>query len=125
MNKKLLGNIFIVLLVIFVLSIVYIKFFSEDIIIKPFGIVIFQVQSNSMAPTFYKNDIIVIKEEKEYKVGDIVTYKTTKGNLITHRIIEKYENVFYTKGDNNNIKDEKEVLNEQIVGKAIFIIKTR
>lgn len=76
-----------------------------------------------MSPEFRKEDIIVIKEKSEYNIGDIVTYKTKEGYLITHRIIEKNENGFITKGDNNNTKDEEYVNFFDIIGKVIFIIR--
>lgn len=90
--------------------------------IKPFGIEALIVQSNSMSPIFRKRDIIIIQEQKEYKIGDIVTYKANTGELITHRIIEKTENGFYTKGDNNNTKDEKEIYNQDVIGKVVYIL---
>src|SRR5699024_6401419 len=100
--KKTLINLFFISILCLVLFIIYSKFFSRNINIKPFGIQILIVSSNSMKPEFQKNDIIIIKEEKEYNIGDIVTFIDKEGNLVTHRIIEKYENAFYTKGDNNN-----------------------
>ena len=48
--------------------------------------------SDSMNPVFKKNDIIIIQEQNEYKVGDIVAYIADDGNIVTHRIIEKNEN---------------------------------
>lgn len=90
--------------------------------IKPFGIEAFVVKSNSMSPIFNRNDIIIIKEQKEYKVGDIITYESNNGEIVTHRIIEKDENVFYTKGDNNNTKDEDPICISDIKGKVIFIL---
>lgn len=122
-KKNLLINILLILSIFFVLTIIYIKFFSENINIKPFGIEILKVESNSMAPNFNKEDLIIIKEEKEYEVGDIITFKTLDGIYVTHRIIEKDENGFITKGDNNNTKDDEKVTKEQICGKVVFILK--
>ncbi len=89
--------------------------------IKPFGIEALIVKSNSMSPIFSKNDIIIIKEQNEYKVGDIVAYNNN-GEIITHRIIEKNGNEFYTKGDNNNAKDKSPICINDIKGKVIFIL---
>ncbi len=123
--KKTLINLFFISILCLVLFIIYSKFFSRNINIKPFGIQILIVSSNSMKPEFQKNDIIIIKEEKEYNIGDIVTFIDKEGNLVTHRIIEKYENAFYTKGDNNNTKDESKISYSEISGKVIFTIKLR
>ena len=76
-----------------------------------------------MIPEFKKGDIIIIKKEKEYNIGDIITFEDEEGNSITHRIIEKYEDEFYMKGDNNNTKDEKKVTYSQISGKVIIKIE--
>ena len=76
-----------------------------------------------MIPEFKKGDIIIIKKEKEYNIGDIITFEDEEGNSITHRIIEKYEDEFYMKGDNNNTKDEEKVTYSQISGKVIIKIE--
>lgn len=91
--------------------------------IKPFGIEVLTVKSNSMSPIFRKQDIIIIQEQNEYKVGDIITYEANTGELVTHRIIEKTENGFYTKGDNNNTKDEKQITQKDIIGKVVYILQ--
>ncbi len=78
--------------------------------------------SDSMNPVFKKNDIIIIQEQNEYKVGDIVAYIADDGNIVTHRIIEKNENGFYTKGDNNNTKDEVLIHSNNIIGKFKIVL---
>lgn len=78
--------------------------------------------SDSMNPVFKKNDIIIIQEQNEYKVGDIVAYIADDGNIVTHRIIEENENGFYTKGDNNNTKDEALIYPNNIIGKFKVIL---
>ena len=78
--------------------------------------------SDSMNPVFKKNDIIIIQEQNEYKVGDIVAYIADDGNIVTHRIIEKNENGFYTKGDNNNTKDKTLIHSNSIIGKFKTIL---
>lgn len=75
-----------------------------------------------MNPIIYKDDIVVIKEQDKYEIGDIISYKDVQGNTITHRIIEKKEDVYYTKGDNNNTKDDIPIHIENIQGKVISIL---
>lgn len=119
MFKKLLSNLILVLSIILVIVMIVLKVFLIDTNIKPFGVQILKVDSNSMSPEFKKGDIIVIKKEKDYVIGDIITYKTKEGYFITHRIIEKNENVYVTKGDNNNTKDKEKVHQNFIQGKFI------
>ena len=75
--------------------------------------------SNSMSPVIEKGNKIIIKKQNEYEIGDIITYINNDGNLITHRIIKKYEDGFITKGDNNNTEDKEKVRKNQVLGKII------
>ena len=69
--------------------------------------------------------IILIKKYNNYKQGDIVTYAEDSNYLITHRIIEKNNNSFKTKGDNNNSEDDKTIQLENIKGKVILILNRK
>ena len=89
------------------------------------------VLSDSMSPTFNAGDLIIIKkiepaEISNLKVGDIITFHTIIENeyaLNTHRIVE-IENPgssprFITKGDNNSIEDQRNVIVGDVVGKYV------
>lgn len=83
-----------------------------------FGLRIFRIVSGSMEPTLKINDLIMIKESKEYKDGDIVTFYDEEA-YTTHRIIEISGEEITTKGDNNNSKDPN-ITKEKIIGKMIY-----
>ncbi len=77
---------------------------------------------------FTKGDILFIvgiKPEK-LKIGEIIIFEANQPNPIIHRIInikeENGELIFSTIGDNNNgqIALEKEIKEEEIIGKAVF-----
>ena len=121
-KRRLWENLLLICSILLVLMIIYIQFFSSEMNIKPFGIEVLKVMSDSMNPVFKKNDIIIIQEQNEYKVGDIVAYIADDGNIVTHRIIEENENGFYTKGDNNNAKDEALIYPNNIIGKFKVIL---
>lgn len=121
-KHRLWENLLLICSILLVLMIIYIQFFSSEMNIKPFGIEVLKVMSDSMNPVFKKNDIIIIQEQNEYKVGDIVAYIADDGNIVTHRIIEENENGFYTKGDNNNAKDETLIYPNNIIGKFKVIL---
>ncbi len=125
MIKKYRSDLFLIISIIFFLTILILKFFIQEKTIQPFGISILEISSNSMNPTLYKGDKIIIKKQEEYEEGDIITYISKENNCITHRIVKKYENVFITKGDNNNIEDNEQIKKEQILGKVIYIYKDR
>ena len=94
-----------------ILSNSYASFFSHTL---------FQIGSNSMAPTITTNDLILVKITKNVDVDDVITYKD--GDiLVTHRVISKTGHGFVTKGDANNTTD-KQIGKDQVVGKVVKVL---
>ena len=89
---------------------------------------VFNIVSESMEPTIEVNDLIVIEKclEKEIQEKDVITFERQDGSIVTHRIIkiekENGENVYTTKGDNNDIEDFETIKHSQIYGKYLFKI---
>lgn len=98
----------IILLLIFILYIMNFKLFI--------------VASGSMEPTLKVNELILVKSQKEYRIGDIITfYDETLDATTTHRIVDIDTNgEITTKGDYNNTEDNNKITNEKIIGKVIF-----
>ena len=92
-----------------------------------FGIYMFNIVSESMEPTFYKDDLAIVKSCNldDLKKGDIITFKQ-EDRIISHRISEitneKGERTIITKGDNNEVEDLEPVDTQNIYGKVVFII---
>lgn len=98
-----------------------------------FGIGVFPIEplviaSNSMAPKFYKGDIVIIKDSDVKKVekGDIIRYKMD-GYYVVHRVVminedESGNRQFITKGDNNDDIDLYPVKEFQYAGTIKFDI---
>lgn len=86
----------------------------------------FLVQSGSMSPTIKTGNLIIVKPAPIYKVGDIITFRNSNNQKITHRIVNiKVENNFqkiYTKGDANKVNDDGYILANQIIGKVRYQI---
>jgi signal peptidase I len=98
------------------------------------------VESNSMVPTFYKGDILVLHgtPSEELIIGDIIVFSPKGGQStngagvaasgstpIVHRIVkENPDGSFQTKGDANpgQLYFEKHIESYQIHGKSILII---
>lgn len=70
----------------------------------PFGYGLANVLSGSMEPTFSKGALLIVKDTKDVKVGDIVVYQS-QSELIVHRIVSLNKNVVVTQGDANNVSD--------------------
>ncbi len=92
------------------------------------------VESNSMAPTFHKGDVLIIqgvRNPKDYldflKIGDVIVFSVEGRELpVVHRINQTNpDGSFQTKGDATRrfqFTFEKHIEPEQIHGKVILII---
>lgn len=103
-----------------ILSIIIIIIYFIFIRHSLFGYSCLKVLTGSMEPDIKTGENIIIKKCKEYKVGDIITYITEEGELVTHRIISIEGEEYSTKGDANNTCDSNPILIDQIYGKVIF-----
>lgn len=112
-------------IVIIALLVIILFFFfmnNKNLILEKAPVRILVIKSNSMYPELKVNDIIIIKKANNYNVNDIITYSTDNEVLITHRIVKNSDNVFITKGDNNNSEDNEVIKLENIKGKVIHKI---
>ena len=77
------------------------------------------VQSGSMEPTLYKNDLVFAKKvgEDELQTGDIVVFRRD-GIKYVHRLISCENGVFITQGDANTIADAP-ITFDDIEGKVV------
>lgn len=84
----------------------------------------YTIVSGSMEPEFYPGDIVVVKHKSrtDIKINDIVTFVDNDGIVVTHRIIEKVDNGYITKGDNNNVEDTGILNEENIIGEVKYHI---
>ena len=79
---------------------------------------------------FNKGDIMILigKEPKAIKTGDVVVYQTTlNNNPIIHRVIATTMNnnrlTYTTKGDHNAVRDPQLVQEEQITNTGIAVLR--
>lgn len=125
MTKKIIKYIILIaLMILFIINLIL--SFEENTHI--FGIYMFNIVSESMEPTFYKDDLVIVKKCKmqELQKGDIITFKQDD-RTISHRMIaitqEDGEFKFITKGDNNDILDKETVEMKDVYGKVLFSVK--
>ena len=104
-SQKILGILLDTLLVIVILSLLFVGY-GVGVNNRFYKLLV--VTSGSMTPTFAPGDLIFITkmDPKDAKVGNIVTFQTKDGQLLTHRIVEiKSDGEIVTKGDANNSID--------------------
>lgn len=123
--KKVITLLILILFIAIItlgITIVYKAYSEPDKIPSVFGWKPFIVLSGSMEDTIMPGDLILTKEidALELKEGDVISFRTNKYTVITHRIInivnDEGERKYYTKGDNNNSADSEPVCNAQIEG---------
>ena len=129
MKKKktnIIAKVITILLSIFTFFIMLLagyNFFSVKILGKDysniFGYTFFEVISGSMSPSIEKWDLILVKLDTEYEVGDVVSFKSGDA-YITHRIVEKNDKTYITKGDANNTVDNP-ITEDKIAGKVVKV----
>lgn len=119
--SKILNIIVPTLLIILALNLITTK---SDKLFEIIGYRTYTVLSGSMEPKFYPGDIVITKHKNktDIKLNDIVTYKDSKGVVITHRIIKETPEGYITKGDNNNVEDAEILTKDNIIGEVKFSI---
>lgn len=87
---------------------------------------VYIVTTQSMAPRLNENDIVIVKrgyDNDAYKVGNIITFIRSDGEIITHRIERIIKNgvnnSYVTKGDNNEQEDDEIVKYDMIIGRVV------
>lgn len=86
-----------------------------------FGFSTAVVVSGSMEDAISVNDLIIDKAQKEYSVGDIISFESGS-SVVTHRIVGEKDGGFVTKGDANNTEDRDIVKKENIIGKVVLTV---
>lgn len=71
----------------------------------------------SMLPRFHAGDLVILRKDKSYHVGEVAAYHNLQlGVVVMHRIIGKRDGHYEFKGDNNNFVDQFQPTKAEIVG---------
>lgn len=76
-----------------------------------------------MEPTIQTGAFILVhfSDFEDCEVGDVITYYHPGfDELVTHRIVEKGEDYYWTKGDANSVRDDISVIEDNFYGKVIY-----
>ncbi len=95
--------------------------------IRIFGLTPYCVLSGSMEPTYKTGSMIYVKEVSatDVKKNDPITFYMDDGKTVaTHRAIriDSENQLFYTKGDANNVEDPNPVSYSRFIGKPVFTV---
>ena len=71
----------------------------------------------SMEPTLHAGDLVVVRPQDAYEVGDVAAYRSESlGTVVLHRIIGREGDRYVFQGDNNSWIDDDRPTEDQIVG---------
>ena len=87
----------------------------------PFGYGAAVVLTGSMEPTIMADDLIFVKAEESYEIGDIVVFQSGS-MLVVHRIVDMDGETVTTRGDANNTEDSP-ISKMYIKGKVIGTVR--
>ena len=101
--------------ILYVLIIIYLLIFVPSL----WGHRPLVVISGSMEPTLQVGGLLYYHEENidNFKKDDILVYKS-RNHIISHRVVEKLDDGFITKGDANKSVDSAIISNSKVLGKG-------
>ena len=65
-------------------------------------------------------DVVIIRAQDSYGVGDVISFSNGDGTYTTHRVRSVREDGYETRGDANNVSEE--VNKSAVVGKVVLVI---
>jgi signal peptidase len=77
------------------------------------------IDGTSMLPRYSPSDLVALRPTEQYRVGDVVGYRSTLlGRVVMHRIVGETNGHYVVKGDNNGFVDPDRPADGDIVGLA-------
>jgi signal peptidase I len=72
----------------------------------------------SMEPQFHTGDLALVRAASNYRVGEIVAYRSPLlDTVVLHRIVARDGDGYVFKGDNNGFRDPERLVESQLIGK--------
>jgi signal peptidase I len=75
------------------------------------------ITGNSMEPLLHSDDLVLVRDDAYYEVGDVAAYQSEElHRLVLHRIVEREEGSFVFQGDNNDFLDPERPGDDEVQG---------
>jgi len=82
----------------------------------------FQVVGDSMEPRIVRGDLVLLRTQDRYTVGDMVAYQDPNLGTVLHRIREVHGDQFLLRGDNRESDDSYRPAQDEITGAVWTVI---
>ena len=81
------------------------------------------IHGTSMEPKIHAGDVVVVRGQRTYGVGDVITYVSDMGGaVVLHRVIGMVDGRYIMRGDNNNFDDRYQPSVDEVVGRKVVLI---
>jgi len=81
------------------------------------------VRGVSMEPALQTGDLLIMRRQDSYDVGQVVAFRSDMGGaVIVHRIVDRVGDRYLLKGDNNSFIDRFTPTVDDIVGAEVFTV---
>ena len=80
------------------------------------------ISGNSMEPAIQVGDLVITRERSSYEIDQRVVYNHPKLGHVFHRIVDKDNEAYIFKGDNNRWLDTYKPTETELIGKYWFMI---
>lgn len=82
-----------------------------------------KASGRSMEPAIHAGDLVVLRREGDYQLGDVVAYQSrTLHEMVLHRVVEESGGSYTTRGDNNAWLDPDHPAHHEISGRQWLLI---
>jgi signal peptidase I len=81
------------------------------------------VYGSSMEPRLHRGDLVVLRGQPGYRVGEVVGYHSSELHRnVLHRIVGRHDSRFVFKGDNNDFLDPEQPRGGQLFGSEWVVV---
>lgn len=75
------------------------------------------INGNSMSPMLHSGDLVLVRADSVYEIGDVVAYQHPDVGAIIHRIVTRDGDTFILQGDHNAWLDSYQPTPQDVLGK--------
>jgi signal peptidase I len=82
-----------------------------------------RIRGTSMEPTIKAGDLVMVRRQDRYDIGDVVAYRSDMGGaVVLHRIVATVGDGYLLQGDNNTFVDRSQPTAGDVLGREVLVI---
>lgn len=81
------------------------------------------IRGTSMEPGIHAGDVVIVREQDSYQVGDVIAYRSDMGGaVVLHRVVATLSDGYLLQGDNNTFVDRDQPSRSDVLGRKVFLV---